>query len=83
MTSPTDSFLSTNGRGYTRLIRETYVSIDLWFDNKKIIIRAVLNDNRAYTAYTIHRSVLISHSTRNVFRDLFDGPRAVFDIASD
>ena len=37
---------------------ETYVSIDLY-----IIIR--LDDNRTYTAYTIHGSVLMSHSTRN------------------
>ena len=44
---------------------ETYGSIELWLDDKDIIIRAVLNDNRVYTTYTIHGPVLISHSTRN------------------
>jgi len=85
MSSPTDSFLSTKRPRVHKTDSgdeiETYESPDLWFDDGNIIIRAVLNDNRAYTAYKIHKSVLILHS--NVFRDLFDGPQAAFDVASD
>ena len=85
MSSPTDSFLSTKRPRVHKTNSgdeiETYESPDLWFDDGNIIIRAVLNDNRAYTAYKIHKSVLTLHS--NVFRDLFDGPQAAFDVASD
>jgi hypothetical protein len=85
MSSPTDSFLSTKRPRVHKTNSgdeiETYESPGLWFDDGNVIIRAVLNHNRAYIVYKIHKSILILHS--NVFRDLFDGPQAAFDVASD
>jgi hypothetical protein len=85
MSSPTDSFLSTKRPRIHRTKSgdaiETYESPDLWFDDGNIIIRTVLHEKRVYTAYKVHKSILVSHST--VFHDLFDGPQAAFDIASD
>ena len=60
---------------------QTYESPDLWFEDGNIVIRTVLSDDRAYIAYKVHKSILISHS--NAFRDMFDGPQTAFDIASD
>jgi len=85
MSSPTDSFLSTKRprihRSKSGEEIETYENPDLWFDDGNLIIRTVLSDNRAYTVCKVHKSVLASHS--NVFHDLFDGPQAAFDAASD
>lgn len=85
MSSPTDSFLSTKRpRIYKNKSGdeiETYESPDLWFDDGNIIIRTVLNENRAYTVYKVHKSILALHST--VFSDLFDGPQSAFGVASD
>jgi hypothetical protein len=85
MSSPTDSFLSTKRprihRSKSGEEIETYENPDLWFDDGNLVIRTVLSDNRAYTVCKVHKSVLASHS--NVFHDLFDGPQAAFDVASD
>ena len=57
-------------------------SPDLWFDDGNLIIRTVCSDSEnVYTVYKVHKSILTSHS--NVFFDLFDGPQAAFDTASD
>jgi hypothetical protein len=84
MSSPTDSFLSAKrprihktGSGDEI---ETYESPDLWFDDGNVVIRTILG-HRAYITYKVHKSILVLHS--NVFRDLFDGPQAAFDVASD
>ncbi|KAH9986563.1 hypothetical protein BJV74DRAFT_537660 [Russula compacta] len=85
MSSPTDSFLSTKRprihKNKSGNEIETYESPDLWFDDGNIIIRTVLNENRAFTVYKVHKSILALHST--VFSDLFDGPQSAFDVASD
>jgi BTB/POZ domain len=84
MSSPTDSFLSSKRPRIHKTISgdeiETYESPDLWFDDGNIIIRTVLS-RKAYIVYKVHKSILTSHS--NVFHDLFDGPQAAFDIASE
>jgi hypothetical protein len=85
MSSPTDSLLSTKRprvhRSKSGVEIETYENPDLWFDDGNIIIRTVLCDKKAYTACKVHKSILASHS--NIFHDLFDGPQAAFDAASD
>jgi BTB/POZ domain len=84
MSSPTDSFLSSKRPRIHKNISgdeiETYESPDLWFDDGNIIIRTILNRN-AYIIHKVHKSILTSHS--NVFHDLFDGPQAAFDTASE
>ena len=84
MSSPTDSFLASKRprifKDKSGVEKETYESPDLWFDDGNIIIRTVFSEN-VYTVYKVHKSILTSHS--NVFYDLFDGPQAAFDTASD
>jgi hypothetical protein len=84
MLSPTDSFLSSK-KQRTHISNagdeiEIYESPDLWFDDGNIIIRTFLSD-KTHIVYKVHKSILASHS--NVFHDLFDGPQAAFDIASE
>ncbi|KAI0305740.1 hypothetical protein B0F90DRAFT_1100977 [Multifurca ochricompacta] len=84
MSSPTDSFLSSKRPRIHKSTSgdeiKTYESPDLWFEDGNIIIRTVLHD-KAYTVYKVHKSILASHSS--VFLDLFDGPQAAFDTASE
>jgi BTB/POZ domain len=84
MSSPTNSFLSSKRprihKSKSGDETVTYESPDLWFDDGNIIIRTVLND-KTYTVYKVHKSILVSHS--NVFHDLFDGPQTAFDVASE
>ena len=85
MSSPTDSFLSAKRPRIHKSKSgddiETYESPDLWFDDGNIIIRTFLSDKKAYIAWKVHKSILALHSI--IFHDLFDGPQAAFDVASD
>ncbi|KAI9509708.1 hypothetical protein F5148DRAFT_977892 [Russula earlei] len=85
MSSPTDLFLSAKRPRIHKSNSgddiETYENSDLWFDDGNIIIRTVISSERAYTVCKVHKSILASHS--NVFHDLFNGPQAAFDVASD
>ncbi|KAI0310117.1 hypothetical protein OF83DRAFT_1045962, partial [Amylostereum chailletii] len=60
-------------------------STDLWLLDGNIIFRTISTPPKSatphHTLYKIHKGVLALNSS--VFRDLFDGPQAAFDVGSE